>query len=305
MRVLRSGGLARLADSLPRALIWTAMWNMTRDGDLATRDYVELVIASLAAETDIGIVQMAQRQVARALEVYADPAWAPEGSAALGRPVARGPAQLRARLGPPAGVGARVPRAASADADDVAVLTGLFDGSAPVEGLAVDRDLRWSLLQALVARGALARPPSTTRPPATTPPPVPGPRPPRGPCCRRPRRRRRPGPPPPPTTRCPTTSPAPTSAGSRRGCTPTSSRRSPSATSPRCARCGQRRTSELAQDVAVGLFPSWSSTIDQATLDRADRFLADTTLPSSLRRLVTEGRADLVRALHARTADHD
>src|SRR5205085_9739256 len=64
-----------------------------------------------------------------------------------------------------------------------------------------------------------------------------------------------------------------------------------------------RRTSEVAQNVVVGLFPTWTSTIDKATLDAADAFLADHDAPSALRRLVSEGRADVERALVARAAD--
>ena len=64
-----------------------------------------------------------------------------------------------------------------------------------------------------------------------------------------------------------------------------------------------RRTSELAQNVVVGLFPTWSSTITQATVDAADAFLAQDDVPTALRRLVSEGRADVQRALAARAAD--
>ena len=45
LRTLRTGGIARLAESLPRALCWSAAWDMTRDGELPTRDYVALVVA--------------------------------------------------------------------------------------------------------------------------------------------------------------------------------------------------------------------------------------------------------------------
>ncbi|MDT4915957.1 MAG: aminopeptidase, partial [Pseudonocardiales bacterium] len=65
----------------------------------------------------------------------------------------------------------------------------------------------------------------------------------------------------------------------------------------------QRRTSEVAQNVVVGLFPTWSSTISPATLAAADAFLADPDIPRALRRLVSEGRADVQRALTARAAD--
>jgi aminopeptidase N len=64
-----------------------------------------------------------------------------------------------------------------------------------------------------------------------------------------------------------------------------------------------RRTSELAQNVVVGLFPSWTSTITPETVAAADAFLATEDLPTALARLVSEGRADVVRALAARAAD--
>jgi aminopeptidase N len=65
----------------------------------------------------------------------------------------------------------------------------------------------------------------------------------------------------------------------------------------------QRRTSELAQNVVVGLFPTWTSTISTETLALADEFLERPGLPSALRRLVSEGRADIVRNLAARSVD--
>jgi aminopeptidase N len=64
-----------------------------------------------------------------------------------------------------------------------------------------------------------------------------------------------------------------------------------------------RRTSELAQNVVVGLFPTWTSTITPTTAAAAEAFLAGDDVPSSLARLVSEGRADIVRALAARAAD--
>src|SRR5262249_13163176 len=57
LRTLRAGGIARLAESLPRALCWSAAWDMTRDGELPTRDYVALVVAGARSESDIGLLQ--------------------------------------------------------------------------------------------------------------------------------------------------------------------------------------------------------------------------------------------------------
>ncbi len=63
----------------------------------------------------------------------------------------------------------------------------------------------------------------------------------------------------------------------------------------------ERRSSEVAQTVVIGLYPSWD--VSQAGLDAADGFLADPDVPPSLRRLVLEGRAGVERALRARAFD--
>ena len=63
----------------------------------------------------------------------------------------------------------------------------------------------------------------------------------------------------------------------------------------------QRRSSEVAQTVVIGLYPAWD--ISQAGLDAADEFLADPDVPPALRRLVVEGRAGVERALRARAFD--
>jgi aminopeptidase N len=63
----------------------------------------------------------------------------------------------------------------------------------------------------------------------------------------------------------------------------------------------ERRSSEVAQTVVVGLYPSWD--ISQEGLDAADEFLTDPDVPPALRRLVLEGRAGVERALRARAID--
>jgi aminopeptidase N len=62
-----------------------------------------------------------------------------------------------------------------------------------------------------------------------------------------------------------------------------------------------RRTSERAQSVVQGLFPSWA--VEKSTVEAADAWLADESHPPALRRLVSEGRAGIVRALGAREFD--
>jgi aminopeptidase N len=63
----------------------------------------------------------------------------------------------------------------------------------------------------------------------------------------------------------------------------------------------QRRSSEVAQTVVVGLYPSWD--ISEEATAAADEFLAGADVPSALRRLVSEGRAGVERSLRARRFD--
>ena len=92
-----------IADPLPRALCWSAAWDMTRDAELPARDFVALVTAGLAAETEIGVVQRLLLQAQTALASYADPGWAvTEGwPTFVGAPAGAG--ARRPGLRPPAG----------------------------------------------------------------------------------------------------------------------------------------------------------------------------------------------------------
>ncbi|MFG1705154.1 aminopeptidase N [Nonomuraea sp. M3C6] len=155
LRTLVNGGIAKFADSLPRALCWSAAWDMTRDGEMSTRDYVRLVVSGAGTVSDITVLQTVLRQARMAVQQYADPAWQPEGLALLA-------AELRSLLGSAAAGSDRqlaflqafAPVAISAE--DLALLEGILNGSAVPEGLTVDADLRWTLVHALVSGGRLA-----------------------------------------------------------------------------------------------------------------------------------------------------
>ncbi|WP_430782982.1 aminopeptidase N [Actinoplanes sp. G11-F43] len=149
------GHIAGFDSSLPRALCWAAAWDMLRDAEMAARDYVALVCAGLPAETDINLATATLRQAATALASFADPQWAPRGWAQLG-------ALAEARLAtaePGSGwqlTWARAFITAARTPEQAAVLRGWLSGAAKPEGLVVDTELRWSLLQALAALGAAA-----------------------------------------------------------------------------------------------------------------------------------------------------
>ncbi|WP_088960715.1 aminopeptidase N [Micromonospora purpureochromogenes] len=145
--------IAGLESSLARALCWTAAWDMTRDAELAARDYVALALAGLPAETDINLVTATLRQASTTLTVYADPAWAPTGWAELSRT-----AKTALSAAEP-GSGfqlawARAYASAARSAEDLATLRGWLDGNGVPAGLTIDTELRWTILQSLVANGA-------------------------------------------------------------------------------------------------------------------------------------------------------
>ncbi|WP_431879963.1 aminopeptidase N [Micromonospora marina] len=145
--------IAGFDSSLARALCWTAAWDMTRDAELSARDYVALVLAGLTAETDINLVTATLRQATTALTFYADPAWAPTGWADLSR-TAR---TALAAAEPGSGfqlAWARAYASSARSGEDLATLRGWLDGNGVPEGLTVDTELRWTVLQSLVANGA-------------------------------------------------------------------------------------------------------------------------------------------------------
>ncbi|MCU1690685.1 MAG: pepN [Jatrophihabitantaceae bacterium] len=293
--------LGKVSDSLPRALIWSAAWDTVRDGELSTRDYLALVLSAVDAETDIGLIQSIQRQLARALEIYADPTWSPEGWAAWS---AKSLSALRAAA--PGSdhqlAWAHAYLGAVRNEADVAVIRGILSGDEVIMGLALDHELRWSFLQTLAALGAATDDEIEAEENSDG------------------------------------TAAGLRAAASARALRPTAEAKAmawelataddtiANATQealiagfthptqgallePYIQRyfdsvleVWERRSSEVAQNVVVGLFPTWASAISPSTIAACDALLAQ-ELPSPLRRLLTEGKADIVRALRAREAD--
>ncbi|EFL26105.1 aminopeptidase N, partial [Streptomyces himastatinicus ATCC 53653] len=120
--------------SLPRALSWASAWDMTRDGELATRDYLALVLSGVAKESDIGVVQSLHRQVKLALELYAAPDWRETGLAQWTDATLE---HLRAAApGSDHQLAWARAFAATARTDaQLGLIAGLLDGSETIEGL--------------------------------------------------------------------------------------------------------------------------------------------------------------------------
>ncbi|MEV0369308.1 aminopeptidase N [Streptomyces sp. NPDC050636] len=298
--------LGDFSESLPRALSWASAWDMTRDAELATRDYLSLVLSGIGKESDIGVVQSLHRQVKLALDLYAAPEWRETGLATWTDAALE---QLRAAApGSDHQLAWARAFAASARTDEqLDLLQGLLDGTEALEGLAVDTELRWSLLQRLAAIGradekAVAAELERDK-----------------------------------------TSAGERHAATARAARPTAEAKAEawasvveSAASDAEAglpnavqeaviggfvQTDQRellasytakyfdavkgvwesRSHEMAQQIAVGLYPALQ--VSQETLDATDAWLASAEPSAALRRLVTESRAGIERALKAQAAD--
>jgi aminopeptidase N len=145
-------GIGEIPGSLPRALCWAAAWDMCRDAEVATRDYVRLVLSGIRGVSDISVTQTLLRQARTAVQQYADPAWRDTGTALIADALydlARG-----AEPGSDWQLTYVQAFIAVATTDDhLAFVAGLLDGSVTLEGLMVDTELRWTLLRRLVVRG--------------------------------------------------------------------------------------------------------------------------------------------------------
>jgi aminopeptidase N len=144
--------LSAVDDPLARALLWSALWNATRDGELDPVRYLRIVREHAPAEPNIGLLSGVLANAAFSLRSFVDDArraeeqrtWTEATWAALRTAEAGGDAQLS---------WARALATASAH-DDVRHLDvqRMLAGEVP-DGLTVDPDLRWQLLTALVSTG--------------------------------------------------------------------------------------------------------------------------------------------------------
>lgn len=139
-------------DSLPRALVLGAAWDMTRDAEMSARDFAALVLASLPGETDSTLLRVLLSQLQTALHLYVATPHREEALAGAVRDL-----RALAEAAEPGSdaqlqlVSAYV--ALQRGGDDAAYLRGLLDGTQRLDGLAIDTDMRWRLLSSLAACG--------------------------------------------------------------------------------------------------------------------------------------------------------
>ncbi|WP_049567906.1 aminopeptidase N [Streptomyces sp. SBT349] len=146
------GCLGQVLDPLARAQCWSALWNLTRDGLLPAREFLGLVRAHAGSESQIGVLQMVHSWALTAWTHYA----APEGRAAAGAELASAALGELRRAAPGSDhqlAWARFLASCASSEADFQLLTGLLAGTAVIDGLDVDQELRWTLLLPLAAHG--------------------------------------------------------------------------------------------------------------------------------------------------------
>ncbi|MCQ1947284.1 aminopeptidase N [Arthrobacter sp. zg-Y1116] len=293
--------LRNIADSLPRTLVWASAWDAARDAEIPARNYVELVLQNIASESDSTVVQVLLRQLATTLAFYVSP----QDRGPMTVAAAESLWELASAAEPGSDSQLQFVKAFAAHAssdEQLDALAGLFTGEQSLEGLTVDADLRWELLTGLVAGGRLGTADIDAE-----------------------------------LERDATATGALAAAMARaaiptaeakaaaweaiveRSDMPNAAQRSAIAGFMRVHDTGllepyaqkyfasirdvwASRTHEIAQQIAVGLYPSRLTRQD--TVDTTDAFLADLGGDSpSLRRLILESRDGVVRALKAQQAD--
>jgi aminopeptidase N len=142
-----------MVDPLPRALVWSAAMEATRDAELPAVEFMALAMAGLPAETAEavfeGMLRFARDVVAKK---YLRPALRPAAMAELAAACRRA---LRAvEPGSSRQLAAARGLALCAGPEEAELTAGWLAGGALPAKLAVDADLRWTVLYRLVVIGA-------------------------------------------------------------------------------------------------------------------------------------------------------
>jgi aminopeptidase N len=142
--------LSSVAAGLPRTLLWSAIWDMTRDGEASPSDFVRLVLDHIGAETSPTLRDSLLKQVVVAAREYVDASARVEMLEILGDGLLR----LLAEAVPGSDAQLQLAKAFAkvARTEDQLDLLADLDGGA-AEGLPLDPDLRWELLTGLVVGG--------------------------------------------------------------------------------------------------------------------------------------------------------
>ncbi len=147
--------LERIGDPLLRQLIGQALWNMVRDQQLRSTDYLPLVASKLTNEADTELIESALQTAVAAIARYvpadqrdeqaqrfAEVCW--EALQALPADAARNDLRI---------IWARTLIGVSITQKDIERVIRLADGELSAPGLTIDQEMRWDIAARAVAHG--------------------------------------------------------------------------------------------------------------------------------------------------------
>jgi aminopeptidase N len=144
--------IGRFADGLARTVCWSALVGMATEAELPVPAFVAVLLSGMADETSISVLDNVHLTAERLMARSADPAWVPVGKIELAAEALR----LLSAAEPGSDhqlAWAKLLSWTATTAGQLDFVAGLLDATVDVPGLAVDTDLRWSLLRRLAATG--------------------------------------------------------------------------------------------------------------------------------------------------------
>ncbi len=141
-----------VVDPLARAVLWGALWDTTRDGELPAASFVDAVLAGVGAEDDAQTATLLLSQARQAASLYSV-----DGPELLGR-LHRHAAAAVAAAEPGGDLQLVHVRALATASTTGGQLRTWLDGGELPPGLVLDSDLRWHLLTRLAALGEAGAP---------------------------------------------------------------------------------------------------------------------------------------------------
>jgi aminopeptidase N len=144
--------IGRFRDGLARTLCWSAVVDMAGQAELSVPAFVKIVAAGMGSESSVAVLQLLHAETLRLLGTTADPNWVRDGKELLAAE-----AIVLLRAAEPGSdhqlAWAQLLAATAVTPEQLDLVAGLLDGSTDIGGLAVDTELRWSLLRRLAATG--------------------------------------------------------------------------------------------------------------------------------------------------------
>ena len=145
--------LGKITDPIARTLAWVGVWDMWRDAEIATHDFARLLIEGLKTEPLISLVTGLGNDLVSALEIHT----APDRREALRGEIASELETILKSSTPGSDIQlqlAKVFAAISTTPEQIAFTRAMLNGE--LNGLVIDRDLRWYFIKTLAEKGAIS-----------------------------------------------------------------------------------------------------------------------------------------------------